>query len=285
MSLLYFWRADNYRRDLDDGAAYHLNQSSRRLHDVDVGGSVWAFTRAAGGRYALAAELVVRSKTLNPAGYPYGPYRVWGDRSRSRYFEVDVGPDVEPLLRGFDLSVGGAVLGRSFQGGAAVRRLATVEHAALAAFAQGLPLEPRARSVDEEALEWRVARATPDGPDATPYELRGRVNEQRRTWLLREAPRRSRALVEALRQMYCGRCQLCGWESRTAHTVDVCEAHHLQWLSRGGDDATGNMVLLCPNHHRLVHALDAPLDFRDLAFDLGDRREVLRLNEHLRPAA
>ena len=130
-----------------------------------------------------------------------------------------------------------------------------------------------------------VARATPQVIDETLYELHGRVNEQRRKWPLREATPRSRAHVEALRRMYRGRCQLCGWESRTAHAVDVCEGHHLQWLSRGGGDATDNMVLLCPNHHRLVHALDAPLDFRDLAFDLGDRRQALRLNQHLRPAA
>lgn len=45
------------------------------------------------------------------------------------------------------------------------------------------------------------------------------------------------------------------------------------------------MALLCPNHHRLVHALDAPLDFADLAFDPGDRREALRFNEHLQRAA
>lgn len=29
----------------------------------------------------------------------------------------------------------------------------------------------------------------------------------------------------------------------------------------GCDDLLGNMVLLGPNHHRLIHALDAPLNF------------------------
>lgn len=285
MALLYFWRADNYRRDLDVGAAYHLNQSSPRLHEVDAGDSVWAFTRTSDGQYVLAAELVVKAKTLNAPGYAYGPYRVWGDKLRSRYFSVDDGLDVEPLLRGFELPLGGSVLGRSFQGGAAVRRLSLFDHEALVVFAQGLPLEPRVESIDEERLEIVVARATPQVIDETLYELRGRVNDERRGWLLREATPRSRAHVEALRRMYRGSCQLCGWESRAAHAVDVCEGHHLQWLSRGGGDATDNMVLLCPNHHRLVHALDAPLDFRDLAFDLGGRREVLRLNEHLRRAA
>jgi hypothetical protein len=32
MALLYYWRPDNYRRDLDFGAGYHLNQGSSTAH-------------------------------------------------------------------------------------------------------------------------------------------------------------------------------------------------------------------------------------------------------------
>jgi len=56
--LLYFWRGDNYRRDLDLGAGYHLNQDNPLLHDIAVGDSLWAFTRREDGVYALAAEFV-----------------------------------------------------------------------------------------------------------------------------------------------------------------------------------------------------------------------------------
>ena len=56
MALLYYWRPDNYRRDLDFGAGFHLSQGSATLHRVEVGDSVWAFTRNVGGRYVLAAE-------------------------------------------------------------------------------------------------------------------------------------------------------------------------------------------------------------------------------------
>ena len=85
--------------------------------------TAWAFTRDSRGRYVLAAELIVRAKTTNPKGYHYGPYRVWGDRERSRYFSLEKGPDVELLIRAFSLSIGGGVLGRSFQGPGAVRML------------------------------------------------------------------------------------------------------------------------------------------------------------------
>jgi hypothetical protein len=92
--LLYFWRGENYRRDLDHGVGFHLNQSNPLLHQIGIGKSLWAFTRKLDGRYALAAELVVSAKTLNPRGFRYGPYRVWGDLQRSRYFRVDGQPDI-----------------------------------------------------------------------------------------------------------------------------------------------------------------------------------------------
>ncbi|PSQ67417.1 MAG: hypothetical protein BRD32_00725, partial [Bacteroidetes bacterium QH_2_64_74] len=63
MPLLYYWRRDNYVRDLDLGAGYHLNQDNPVMHEVARGNSLWAFTRTADGRYVLAAELIVQAKT------------------------------------------------------------------------------------------------------------------------------------------------------------------------------------------------------------------------------
>jgi len=97
--LLYFWRGDNYRRDLDHGVGFHLNQTNPQLHQIELGESLWAFTRKSDGRYALAAELVVSAKTMNPRGFRYGPYRVWGDLRKSRYFYVDNQPDISSVMR------------------------------------------------------------------------------------------------------------------------------------------------------------------------------------------
>src|SRR3954465_15580875 len=153
MPLLYYWRGDNYRRDLDHGVGYHLNQANPLLHEIELGDSVWAFTRTLGGSYALAAELVVSAKTRNPPGYRYGPFRVWGDLQRSRYFAVGAQPDVTPLIRSLHVAAGGDVLGRAFQGRAAVRRITEGDHTVLAAYARPLPPEPRARLLPEERLE------------------------------------------------------------------------------------------------------------------------------------
>ena len=63
-------RRDNYLRDLDLGAGYHLNQDNPVMHEVAQGNSLWAFTRTTDGRYVLAAELIVQAKTKNSAPVP-----------------------------------------------------------------------------------------------------------------------------------------------------------------------------------------------------------------------
>ena len=77
MPLLYYWRSDNYYRDLDMGAGYHLNQNNQIMHRIEIGDSLWAFTRNREGRYVLSAELVIKAKTMNPPNFRYGRYRVW----------------------------------------------------------------------------------------------------------------------------------------------------------------------------------------------------------------
>ncbi|MBU1429529.1 hypothetical protein KKF91_03105, partial [Myxococcota bacterium] len=241
------------------------------------------FTRAPDGGYALAAELIVKAKTKNPAGFEYGPYRVSGDLKRSRYFKVASQRDLSPLVRGFQIKTGrpDRALGGAFQGAAAVREIDEVAHMALRAYAADLPLEPRAQLIPEERLEWASAeedealietflRAEAHGLSAErQLELR---SPQRRA--------RNRKLVLELRERYEGRCQLTGWDPRAQYGQDLCEAHHVHWLGRGGDDALNNLILISPNLHRVVHHLDAPFDYERQAFLLGGEWAPLQLSEH-----
>lgn len=43
---------------------------------------------------------------------------------------------------------------------------------------------------------------------------------------------------------------------RHTYGIELCEAHHVGWLSCGGNDILDNRVLICPNHLRAtLHAL------------------------------
>ena len=281
MPLLYHWVGKNYRRDLDWGAGYHLNQSNPLLHQIDHGDSLWAFTRTPAGIYVLAAELVVRAKTRNPRGYRYGAYRLWGDLKLSRYFRTKGQPDVSELIRRLSVKVSAPVVGQSFQGHAAVRRLTPADHQVLAEYARHLPPEPRARLLPEEELEARILLGNPDAVSSLIMAETPGIADERRRYLFEQAQRRNPQHVRELRKLYGGICQLCRWNPKSLYQQDLCEAHHVHWLSRGGDDALHNMVLICPNHHRAIHRTDAPFDWADASFVFPSKRESLQISRHV----
>ena len=281
MHLLYYWRPDNHRRDLDYGAGFHLNQSNKLLHAADLGESVWALTRNRGGRYVLAAELVVKAKTHNSVRFRYGPYRVWGSLDRSRYFETERQPSVEHVVRSLSVTAKARRLGQSFQGLAAVRPLTDADHTVLLAASKGLAEEPRARLLPEERLEAAVLLGDREGVEDMIREEKPGVAEARQAYLYESAPTRNRQLAAELQRLYGGRCQVCLWDPHDAYGHALCHAHHLQWLSRGGADELENLMLVCPNHHAAIHQTDTPFDFRTGAFDFPLAPEVIRLNVHL----
>ena len=264
--LLYYWRGDNYRRDLDFGVGYHLNQSSPTLHRIDPGESLWAFTRRADGLYVLAAELIAKTKTLNPANFRYGLYRLWGDLASSRYFAVSRQPDITTLIRSLSVRARGDTLGRAFQGHAAVREISDADHLILSGYSRQLPPEPRARLVPEERLEALLLAGDELAVNRLMKEEGEGLAESRRAYLQMRAAQRDGGLVRRLRDMHDGICQVTGWNPRKLYGVDLCEAHHIRWLSRGGQDSIGNLVLIAPNIHRAVHSLDAAFDWKQQAF-------------------
>ena len=73
------------------------------------------------------------------------------------------------------------------------------------------------------------------------------IARERTEYLYGPVTRRSAQWVDKLRDRYDGRCQICAWNPRGDYGKHICEAHHLHWLSRGGEDDLDNMVL-CPHH-------------------------------------
>lgn len=217
---------------------------------------------------------------MNPKGYHYGPYRVWGDLRRSGHFRIDDQPDISTLIRSFNARAKADVLGRSFQGKAAIRPLEQSDHLQLLNYAKELAREPRARLLPEERLEALLLAGDESAVSRLLKDEPAGMAERRRRYLMRQTVQRDRHLVEHLREMYSGECQICGWAPRHTYGTELCEAHHIRWLSRGGDDILGNLVLICPNHHRAVHSCDAPFDFELTAFIFTGASEKLRPLRH-----
>ena len=314
MQLLYYWQRDNYRRDRRYGFGYHLSQNNPLLTAVDAGGVIWAFTRDKSNRYVLAAELSVRSVTRNPQGYRYGKYRAWAEAGRTRYFDLTAAPDFEPLVRGLSVRANAPRLGQSFQGPASVRALDPADAQLIGAFAAGLPTLSRVGFYPEDVLEARLlgedvaGRVIPQLSSSRVDRLYGSIDPAPR--VVREVPNpelfggedneRVRFVMETLkgrdadyrrhsidlREKYAGRCQICGYDPRAQYGHETCHVHHIVWLSRGGDHDRNNLVLLCPNHHSIIHRDDASFDYADLEFSFSNgTAESLRLNSHIEVAA
>lgn len=233
------------------------------------------------GRYVLAAELVVKAKTHNPPNFRYGRFRVWGDLQHSRYFQTEGQPGVEQVIRELSVSARARRLGQFFQGHAAVRRLSAQDHHILTALAAALPVEPRARILPEEQLEAMLLLGDESRIRQLILEEEPGSATARQAYLYREAPSRNRKLVEELQELCRGACQLCLWTPRDIYGRNLCHAHHIQWLSRGGADELENLMLICPNHHAAIHQCDAPFDFAAGMFVFDDHEEALKLNPHL----
>lgn len=289
MHLLAYWRIDNYLRDLDEGAGFNYNSRQPRLHsEIEIGESLWLFTALRNPpRIFLAARLVVRAKTVNAPGYKYGDYRVWGDLHLSRYFQLR--PEVPadeafpflqklPLVSGSFAHCTPSTLPQACQ---TIRAITPAASALLEEFTQGIPTEERAVQV---ADEYELERSLLDADATVEVVLRrdhlGPSEDRRRRLLVLAA--RDRQLVKELQERYAGRCQLCAFDSPVVYGVASAEAHHIVYLSRGGDDDLLNLVLLCPNHHTVIHKTDAAFDYARLVFCFPNgRAEPLCLNSHL----
>ena len=73
-------------------------------------------------------------------------------------------------------------------------------------------------------------------------------------------------VAEYVKKRAAGDCELCSTPAPfiTKNGFPYLEAHHIVWLSEGGDDSVQNTVALCPNCHRKMHSLNLASDLKKL---------------------
>lgn len=84
-------------------------------------------------------------------------------------------------------------------------------------------------------------------------------------------------LAEILASYYEYRCQICRKDcSSDYYGVPFYEAYHIQGLAQGGLDISENMMILCPDHHRIIEVTNAHFNRDSLSFEYPNgRREPL----------
>lgn len=90
------------------------------------------------------------------------------------------------------------------------------------------------------------------------------------------------SIITSLKKLYKGVCQLCGERPLPAFPVDLSEAHHIDYFSSSGNNDADNIVILCPNHHRLMHKENPSFDRSSLSFVFKNGETLhLKKNYHL----
>ena len=162
---------------------------------------------------------------------------------------------------------------------------------------------PRTITPQDEALirpyvPWALSAGNSPTPSVAPRVPRGKpvltavfnfdnITAARGTRIPKTASRtgrsyvRNQALAESLKLYYGNRCQICLQDFSTSYGVSLAEAHHIESHRDGGPDVSQNLIVICPNHHGLIHATNAVFDRAALSYTYPNGLvERLQLRDH-----
>jgi 5-methylcytosine-specific restriction enzyme A len=90
-----------------------------------------------------------------------------------------------------------------------------------------------------------------------------------------------RSIINYLKNLYDYHCQICGTYF-DKYNVRFIEAHHIVPFVQTMNNDTDNIMIVCPNHHRIIHSAKPEFFPREeyLIYPNGFR-EQLTLNNHL----
>lgn len=92
----------------------------------------------------------------------------------------------------------------------------------------------------------------------------------------------NRAIGDNLKMLYGYRCQICGDNFGKRFDVHIVESHHIDPFVVSMNNDAANQLIICPNHHSVIHRAEPVFDRDRLLFvyDNGIEEKLL-LNMHL----
>jgi len=117
----------------------------------------------------------------------------------------------------------------------------------------------------EKVLTSEVSRFKPEELNDLIADIdeRNRAEGCKRGQSTRNRPyRRNPVLSLALKLKRNDRCQVCGGNSKLERGF-FCDTHHVRPLKAGGTDTSDNILVLCPNHHRVFDRSEVEVVMRN----------------------
>lgn len=92
----------------------------------------------------------------------------------------------------------------------------------------------------------------------------------------------NRAISDNLKLLYGYRCQICGKLIGEEYGAHIAEAHHIEYFIHSLNNDASNQLIVCPNHHRIIHSENPDFLRGKLAYVYPNGyEERLKLNLHL----
>lgn len=92
----------------------------------------------------------------------------------------------------------------------------------------------------------------------------------------------SAAIGESLKELYEFRCQICGCKVGEKYNSNIIHAHHIDYFSKSLNNDANNIMILCPNHHAIIHDKNPKFNKRQKIFTYENGySEGLKLNLHI----
>ena len=114
------------------------------------------------------------------------------------------------------------------------------------------------------------------------YEMedsRATIVETERTLKIR---RLNKKIGDSLKSIYNYRCQICGQAIGEQYGGHVVKAHHIHYFVTSLNNDAANQLIVCPNHHRIIHKRDPVWNDKRLEYTYPNGfTEGLVLNYHL----
>lgn len=92
----------------------------------------------------------------------------------------------------------------------------------------------------------------------------------------------NKKIADNLKLLYKYRCQICGRLIGEEYGSHIVEAHHIDYFVSSLNNDASNQLVVCPNHHGIIHDTDPIFDRKRLLYIYKNGLEdKLVLNQHL----
>jgi len=106
-----------------------------------------------------------------------------------------------------------------------------------------------------------------------------RIEEQFRCVKVRKL---NKAMGENLKLLYNYKCQICGINFSIGHGCNIAESHHIEYFTKSMNNDMKNIIILCPNHHSIIHKTNAVFKREKVSFIYPNGLvEKVKVNLHL----